>query len=499
MMTPRIQAALRFSLLPFALVAFAQCGQGERNATPANGAVQNPANAPQAATAPAPVILGERIHALISGSMEGRLEPCGCASGQLGGLPRRMTYIQEVHGADLLLEGGDLVGGASALDQEKAFTAIDVLFGMQTRYDALGIGKADLALPTDTWGQYLEAYAAPVVASDLEPITSQLKPKPFVEKDVRGTKVRIISLTMELPDALRKAEPPQLRLLSPEDGYRRGLEGAPDATLRVLMIHADPDAVRKLVPTLSPRPDLVVAMTDAVHEPPASPTLLGDVPVVFPGVRGRFLIDLRFGRTEKGAAIPHYELVPLRASETKPLAGQDPAVREVLRKHRILVAEEKLREKLADQKPLPDGLSYVGTARCGECHEQDLELWKNSKHSRAWDTLDRAEKDPARYGWPVTQYPDCVSCHVVGYGDKTGFVSPDTTPDLANVGCEQCHGAGSAHSAAPTTARMGKVGGGTPSVVCTQCHDYEQSPDFDYQKRWPLIEHGKTKTKAKAR
>ena len=52
-------------------------------------------------------------------------------------------------------------------------------------------------------------------------------------------------------------------------------------------------------------------------------------------------------------------------------------------------------------------------------------------------------------------------------------------------------------SAAPTTARMGKVGGGTPSVVCTQCHDYEQSPDFDYQKRWPLIEHGKTKAKAR--
>ena len=267
MMTPRIQAALRFSLLPFALVAFAQCGQGERNATPANAAVQNPANAPQAATAPAPVILGERIHALISGSMEGRLEPCGCASGQLGGLPRRMTYIQEVHGADLLLEGGDLVGGASALDQEKAFTAIDVLFGMQTRYDALGIGKADLALPTETWGQYLEAYAAPVVASDLEPLASQLKPKPFVEKDVRGTKVRIISLTMELPDALRKAEPPQLRLLSPEDGYRRGLEGAPDATLRVLMIHADPDAVRKLVPTLSP-----VAPLSPTPSPPVSRT-----------------------------------------------------------------------------------------------------------------------------------------------------------------------------------------------------------------------------------
>ena len=109
----------------------------------------------------------------------------------------------------------------------------------------------------------------------------------------------------------------------------------------------------------------------------------------------------------------------------------------------------------------------------------------------------RAEKDPARYGWPVTQYPDCVSCHVVGYGDASGFTNPETTAQLANVGCERCHGAGSAHSAAPATSRMGKVGGGTPSVVCTQCHDFEQSPDFDYTKRWPIIEHGKQKPKAR--
>ena len=44
---------------------------------------------------------------------------------------------------------------------------------------------------------------------------------------------------------------------------------------------------------------------------------------------------------------------------------------------------------------------------------------------------------------------------------------------------------------------MGKVGGGTPSVVCTQCHDFEQSPDFDYSKRWPLIQHGTARPKAR--
>jgi len=499
---PRLSTASCSAIFAATLCLFAQCAKEPSASTPASAQpTHTPNGAAPVAAAPAkqdpPVILGERIHVLVSGSMEGKLEPCGCASGQLGGLPRRMTYVQEVHGADLLLEGGGLVGGASALDQEKAFTAVEVLFGMPMRYDALGISAEDLALPLETWGQYLAAYAAPIVASDLEPLATELKPLPFVEKDVRGTKVRVASLTMRLPDALAKAEPQPLRLLSPADGYARGMKDAAESTLRVLMVHADPDRVRALVKELSPRPDLVVGITDAVHEPPSQPTMVGDVPVVFPGIRGRFLVDLRFGRTQGGAAIPHYEPVPLRASETKPLAGQDPAVREVLRKHRVFVAEEKLREKMANQKPLDGGLSYVGNARCGECHAEDYALWQNTKHGRAWDTLARAEKDPARYGWPVTQYPDCVSCHVVGYGDASGFVNPETTEQLANVGCERCHGAGSAHSAAPATSRMGKVGGGTPSVVCTQCHDFEQSPDFDYTKRWPIIEHGKQKPKAR--
>jgi hypothetical protein len=487
-------------LLTCGIILFAQCGDESARRQPVAGiqveGQQRPSPAAPPAVAQLPV-LGERIHVLLSGNMEGKLEPCGCASGQLGGLPRRATYIQEVHGADLLIEGGNLVGGTTPLDLEKAFTAVEVLFGMPTRYDVLGLGPDDLALPLDSWGEYLAAYNAPIVGSDLIADGSKLQPRAFVEKTVRTATVRIASLAMKLPESLAKAAPQQLRLLDPAAGWKRALEGADDATLRVVLVHADPETVRKVVEGLAPRPDLAIGITDAVHEPPAHPTMVGDVPVVFPGVRGRFLVDLHFGRTEKGAAIPQYELVPLRASETKPLAGQDPAVREVLRKHRVFVAEEHLREKMAGQTPLADGLSYVGSARCGECHTKDLELWRNSKHGHAWETLERAEKDPTRYGWPVTQYPDCVACHVVGYGDQSGFASPETTRNLADVGCERCHGAGSAHASEPATRKMGRVGNGTPSVVCTQCHDFEQSPDFDYSTRWPLIEHGKTKATGK--
>jgi hypothetical protein len=120
-----------------------------------------------------------------------------------------------------------------------------------------------------------------------------------------------------------------------------------------------------------------------------------------------------------------------------------------------------------------------------------MQAWQQSKHSHAWQTLVDAENDPKRYGWPVTKYPDCVGCHVVGYGQQTGFVSAEKTPHLQDVGCERCHGPGLDHVQSGGQKAMGILGGLTPSVMCTQCHDYEQSPDFVYGDRWKVIEHGR--------
>jgi hypothetical protein len=486
----RVLAAGSIAVALVAVATLGQCGD-EPAAAGGNGKV-----AP--AAAPPPVVLGERLRLIVTGSMLGRLEPCGCADGQLGGLPRRLTYIQEVHGADLLLEGGDLVSGDTPLDLEKAQTALNVLFGLHesTRYDALGVGRNDLRLPLAEWGRILTENQATVVAADLECGDTPFKPRAFVEKEVRGTKVRVVSLTMRLPDLKgrlpdQKGDPLPLQLLAPAAGWARGLEGAADSTLRVLMVHDEPDRVRALARELKPRPDLAIGIDDWYHEPPGSAELAGGVPVVFPGIRGRFLVEVELGRTQDGSALPRYEIVPLRASETKPNAGQDEAARAMLLTHRAIVADAKLREAMARQLPTPNGQSYVGTKKCGECHKDDLATWQSSKHALAWKTLDDAEKDPKRYGWPVTKYPDCVGCHVVGYRQQSGFVNDEETPDLKDVGCEQCHGPGSAHAKAPKTAKMGRVGDGAPSTVCAQCHDFEQSPTFDYTSRWAIIKHGK--------
>jgi len=112
-----------------------------------------------------------------------------------------------------------------------------------------------------------------------------------------------------------------------------------------------------------------------------------------------------------------------------------------------------------------------------------------------------------------------LSCHVTGWNPQeyfpyvTGFMNLEDTAHLVGNGCENCHGPGAAHVAAEMgevdvdeteierlRARMrmeivenegNKEGQVLGAVVnnCMECHDLDNSPDFDFQTFWPQIEH----------
>jgi len=147
---------------------------------------------------------------------------------------------------------------------------------------------------------------------------------------------------------------------------------------------------------------------------------------------------------------------------------------------------------------------YVGAEGC-KCHRAEFLDWDRSKHARAFDLLSpgkrkyakkKAGLDPER---DYSKSPKCLKCHVVGFGEPGGFLDMASTPSMAGVGCESCHGAGGnyriIHGKRPLAftkeevKAAGQIYSSEDASVCTKCHGHKDSPfrrhidakyDFDY-------------------
>jgi len=124
--------------------------------------------------------------------------------------------------------------------------------------------------------------------------------------------------------------------------------------------------------------------------------------------------------------------------------------------------------------------SYVGSAVCGECHEEQYENFtKYAKKSHSDHSIKIMASDLTQQ-----EVQECYSCHTTGYGRPGGFVSFEQTPELAHAGCEVCHGPGSEHAEQ-----------GDPALIkrkltmddCTSCHNEERVGAFNFK---PLIYGG---------
>lgn len=136
-------------------------------------------------------------------------------------------------------------------------------------------------------------------------------------------------------------------------------------------------------------------------------------------------------------------------------------------KMQSLVAEREL--NLKDSK-------FAGVSACVPCHSKAVEIWNTTKHAHAFQTI----LDKNR-----TSDPECVSCHVVGFSEKGGFVSQEKSPHLNNVQCESCHGPRKDHVANPG----GKSERMMAKKTCIGCHTPPHSPGFDAKKYWEIIKH----------
>jgi hypothetical protein len=132
-------------------------------------------------------------------------------------------------------------------------------------------------------------------------------------------------------------------------------------------------------------------------------------------------------------------------------------------------------QKAAGGRKSPDGHYYVGVSNCAGCHKTEYEIWKETPHAHAFATLVDRGSDAM---------PECFQCHVTGANDPAGYdPSIEQAKSLVNVQCEVCHDKGSAHS------RDGNYGKSLLQQSCAKCHDPENSPEFDPEVYWLMMEH----------
>jgi len=379
----------------------------------------------------------------ITGNELGELKPCGCSGGQLGGFARRAAALNQVAGSSrLLLDTGNFIADTDEQNLIK-FGIIAQAFALLD-YDVVRLTKADLA----TAGQLglldgLDSMFNIITSAAPDANLPQRYTKEF---PLAGEKIHVTVAAVE-----PGAEPPNL----PARG--RFETDAAGIGLNILIVdNPDANAIEKIaasdivdciiVPAVSDEPALV-------SEPNARPM------VVSVGRRGKYLGRVQVRLNPAGNALK-LAFSSIAVGENLP---EKTSLAELYTGYQQLVKEAGLLEKYP-RYTLPNKLQYVGSRACKLCHSYEYDMWKTQGHAHAYATLEAVG----------SQYdPECVICHVVGMEYTSGFVSAGKTPQLKNVGCENCHGPGSEHIQSLGAADI--VG---PMRVCTDCHTPEHSGGF---------------------
>jgi hypothetical protein len=126
------------------------------------------------------------------------------------------------------------------------------------------------------------------------------------------------------------------------------------------------------------------------------------------------------------------------------------------------------------------GPAFVGSKACAECHQEEYDSFlKFSKKPHSFRGVEKMRSD-----LKPEELKGCYACHTTGFGQPGGFVDAESTPDLAQVGCETCHGPGSAHCADGDAASVTRK----PTLEsCTRCHNAERTGEFNFK---PLLYSG---------
>jgi len=416
---------------------------------------------------------------VVTGDTAGWIVPCGCATNQSGGLPRRGTLIRELRqrGDVLLLDAGGVAAGANEYQRAK-FEAI--LAGtLRMGLAAQNIGAEEAAFGADYLRDVARRLSVPFVSANVRDADGRPIAPPIRVLKLAGRRIAVTGVLAQRADG-RSNTIAGLQIDAPRESVLRALAENKQRYDALIVLAYLPEAeLRELAGGL-PEADAVVGGPTGQSLLPRQlgPTLLASATN-----KGKFVVQLQ-ARFEDSRARWSGKTVELSESFADDQAQQENV--------RTYLAELKRRDFAAEQTgltaPLPASLpadfAVAGTPACRECHAPEYAVWEHVDHAHAWRSL-------LERGYEVD--PDCQQCHTTGYGLPGGFVSAERSADRTSAGCENCHGPSLAHVRDPQVRTPFQ-----PRDQCVRCHDLENSPQFDFAVYWPRIQHGPKATSATA-
>ncbi len=427
--------------------------------------------------------------------VHGNLEVCGCPIHPLGGVARRTGYINAFRkrspdAAILQVDAGyifndDLnLGGTDLRDDARLMNDWIIRANETMGLDVVNLGYRDLLYAGSLLNPEarLKLEKSSLISANVKAAgASRVNPAPYVIKTVTGkrltqpVRIAFIGLSDAAPDENKDAVAKSgFVIADPLAAAKAALAEVHDkADVTVIVGYLKLQTANKLA---AQNPDLDLIIAAEQRGIVFDPKQVNNTLVVFAARETKHLGELRFYTDAEGVV----ERFTARYVELDEIIPDDPQMAEMTKNARkeIDVVQTRLAEEeaVALAGKLPANTPFALSESCAQCHKAEYETWKNSRHSHAFAVLEEKQR---------MFDSNCVGCHSLGYRDQ-GFISVKATPQFANVHCESCHGPGAEHIKALTA---GNYKTPVKNQSCMVCHDRDNSPDFDFEKYWPVIAH----------
>ena len=441
----------------------------------------------------------------VTGKQLGYIEPCGCTGleNQKGGLNRRDTLLALIkkRGWNVVaIDGGGQVrrkGKQSDIKFNWSATAFNLL-----EYQASTFGEDDLNL---TWDSLVLSMIDNSGNKNGLFLSSNVSVIPDYDTSHKVIVVdnKRIGITGVLGDEnAKKVDNDNIKIAGAIASLRATAEKLKEAKCdyMVLISHASLEETRAMAQAV---PEFSLVITSGGYgEPTFRPEWIEGTKsqMVQVGVKGMY-VGL-FGLFDDPKEPFRYQRIALSSQ------FEDSArVTELFGKYQDELKTIGMEGLGTRPMSHPSTRDFVGTEKCGECHTTAYDIWKNTPHAHATDSIvEPPERSMARHF-----DPECLSCHVTGwnpqsfYPYRTGYESLTGTPHMVGSGCENCHGPGSQH----TAAELGEIEASAElkeklredmrlplekaSDKCLECHDIDNSPDFHkpdaFDLYWEKVKH----------